>query len=109
MIFEQLEKIGLDEDTRWEIVGAGSALLAGFAVRSLIKNTWRLVSEEEPPDNPASPDVSWGKAIIMTALTGMLVGVGRLAARRLATSVWKQEHGSEPEAVKTRQSDATIG
>ena len=78
------------------LVGAGSAMVAGAAMSGLIEGGWRAVRNEEPPIDPDAPSTSWGKAIAWTALTGVLVSVAQLAARRGAAAGWTRVTGRRP-------------
>ncbi len=78
------------------LVGAGSAMLAGAAMTGVIEGAWRLAREEEPPIDPDASTTSWGKAIAWTAITGVLVSVAQLAARRGAAIGWERATGHRP-------------
>ena len=80
----------------WMLVGAGSAMAAGATMSGLIEGGWRLVRREEPPIDPESSTTSWGTAVVWTALTGVLVSVAQLAARRGAAAGWKRVTGRRP-------------
>jgi len=82
------------------LVGAGSAMVAGAAMSGLIEGGWRAVRREEPPIDPESAATSWGKAVAWTALTGVLVSVAQLAARRGAAAGWKRVTGRRPPRSK---------
>ena len=80
----------------WMAVGAGSAMAAGAAMSGLIEGGWRLARNEEPPIDPEAPATSWGKAVAWTALTGVLVSVAQMAARRGAAMAWQRTTGRRP-------------
>lgn len=80
----------------WMMVGAGSAMAAGAAMSGLIEGGWRAIRREEPPIDPEAPTTSWGSAVVWTALTGVLVSVAQLAARRGAAAGWKRVTGRRP-------------
>jgi uncharacterized protein DUF4235 len=92
----------------WMLVGAGSAMAAGAAMTGLIEGGWRAIQQEEPPIDPEASTTSWGKAVAWTALTGVLVSVAQLAARRGAAVGWERVTGRRPPrarravAVKSR-------
>jgi len=78
------------------LVGAGSAMVAGAAISGLIEGGWRAIRDEEPPIDPDASTTSWGKAVAWTAITGVLVSVAQLAARRGAAAGWKRVTGKRP-------------
>jgi hypothetical protein len=71
-------------------------MAAGAAVSGLIEGGWRVMRDEEPPIDPDAPATSWGKAVAWTALTGVLVSVAQLAARRGAAVAWQRTTGRKP-------------
>jgi hypothetical protein len=78
------------------LIGAGSAMAAGAVTSGLIEGGWRAIRREEPPIDPESATTSWGKAVAWTALTGVLVSVAQLAARRGAAAGWTRVTGRRP-------------
>jgi hypothetical protein len=80
----------------WMLVGAGSAMAAGAAMSGLIEGGWRAIRDEEPPIDPEASTTSWGKAVVWTALTGLLVSIAQLAARRGAAAAWTRATGRKP-------------
>ena len=82
------------------LVGAGSAMTAGALMSGLIEGGWRAVRDEEPPIDPESSTTSWGKAVAWTALTGVLVSVAQLGARRGAAAGWRRVTGRRPPRSK---------
>ena len=71
-------------------------MAAGAAVSGLIEGGWRAIRHEEPPIDPEASTTSWGTAIAWTALTGVLVSVAQLAARRGAAAGWTRVTGRRP-------------
>ena len=77
----------------WMLLGAGSAMAASAAVSGLIEGGWRAIRHEEPPIDPEASTTNWGTAIAWTALTGVVVSVAQLAARRGAAAGWTRATG----------------
>lgn len=80
----------------WMAVGAGAAALGGVAVRQALTQAWKLAKDEDPPLDPSSWDVEWKDAIAWTIATGVVVGLGRLIARRGAAAGWERLLGEAP-------------
>jgi hypothetical protein len=87
------------EDRAWSLVAMATAALAGLAVRQALNTGWQLVQDEEPPENPASPHVSWRQALAWTLATSVAVSVVRLVAQRGAAAGWNKVRGSYPEEL----------
>jgi hypothetical protein len=86
----------LSERRTWALVAAGSAAVVGFASRQLLRRGWSAWRKQPPPDNPAAPDVAWRDALLWAAATGLVVGIGRVAARRGAVAGWRRVTGRLP-------------
>lgn len=84
------------EDARWSLVAAGSAVLASILVRNALKQGWRLWKDEDPPNNPADPEVTWRDALVWAGVTGAAVALGRVMARRGAAAGWRRFTGNHP-------------
>lgn len=67
-----------------------TALAAGLAARNMLQASWRQALDRDPPKNPSSTAVDWKEALAWGALSGALVGVTRIAARRGSTSLYRQ-------------------
>lgn len=87
------------EERLWSLVATASAVLAAMAVRTALSKGWRTVTDDEPPENPASSDTGWREALAWTALTGAAVGITRLLAERGSTAGWKAVTGEKPPGV----------
>lgn len=84
---------------KWLALAAGSALVASFATRNLLRAGWRAFTDDDPPLNPASPDTEWSEAVTWTVAAGLAAGVTRLVARRGAAAAWESATGSRPPAL----------
>lgn len=92
---------------KWLALASGSALIAGFAARNLIKAAWRAFADDDPPMNPAALDTEWSEAVTWTVGTALAAGVARLVARRGVASAWEQVTGSRPPAFNKSPFKAT--
>lgn len=86
----------LNRKMAWMGVAAGAAMLGGVVVRQGLDQAWKLATHEDPPLDPTSRDVAWRDAIIWTVATGVMVGLGRLIARRGAATAWERFMGEAP-------------
>lgn len=77
-------------------MAAGTAALAAFAARRGGRAAWRKATEEDPPDNPAEPGVTWRQALTWTAGVALAGAVMRVVARRLSASGWEKATGEPP-------------
>jgi hypothetical protein len=89
----------MDERRTWQLVGAGSGLLAGMAVRKVLVLLWKQVAHDDPPANPAAKHVTWPQALMWTVSSGVALAVARLVAQRGAAEAWKAVTGDYPAAL----------
>jgi hypothetical protein len=80
----------------WMAVASGATALAGSALSKGLDRAWRVATDEDPPADPGSRDVTWRKAIAWTVATSVVIGLGRLLARRGAAAGWAMVVGEDP-------------
>ena len=80
----------------WKALAALASVGAALAARNATAAVWRNRTGHEPPTNPADPDTDWNEAVAWTVVTGAIVGVARLVARRGAARVWEKVEGDLP-------------
>jgi hypothetical protein len=80
----------------WFVVGAGSAVIAGAAVKRSLDAGWRAVTSKDPPDEPESLSIGWKDALLWTTVSAVAVGLAQLTARRGAAMGWRQVTGKRP-------------
>jgi Protein of unknown function (DUF4235) len=91
-----MEIVQLTKRQQWGLfAAAASAVAAPLAERGLVA-AWRLAAGEDPPDDPAGPDVDWGRAIVWTATAAVIVAVAQVVARRGAAIAWERATGERP-------------
>jgi hypothetical protein len=82
---------------QYNLVNKGSRAAIAFGTRSVLKRAWKFATNKEAPLNPATPGVVWKEALLWGALTGLVVGVLRVAARRATAHYWRENYGAKPE------------
>jgi hypothetical protein len=84
------------EKLQWSLlVGAASALAILLAQKSL-KGGWRMYWGDDPPENPAAPDVTWPHALAWAGATGVAIALARVLALRGSAAGWRQVKGTLP-------------
>ena len=69
---------------------AGAGFLAERLMFNGLERGWRKFRGDDPPTDPAHPDVDWREAMAWTAITGLAVATIGLAARRGAAAGWQR-------------------
>jgi hypothetical protein len=101
--FNGPEIVQLTKRQQWGLLaGAASAVAAPLAERAVVA-AWRLAAGEDPPADPAGPDVDWGRAIAWTATAAVIVAVAQVVARRGAAIAWERATGERPPRGHTKR------
>ncbi|MBZ9539311.1 DUF4235 domain-containing protein, partial [Modicisalibacter tunisiensis] len=82
------------ESTLWSLISAGTAIAAGIAVRNGTRKVYERKVGKAPLD-PYERDVRWRDALVWGAASGILVGVARVAGRRLGSEALPRGQRSE--------------
>jgi hypothetical protein len=83
----------------WQGVALASGTLAAAGVRRAAVTSWRTTKHEDPPENPAAPDVGWRDALIWAMAVAVGAAVARVVAQRGAAAVWERATGDPPPIV----------
>jgi hypothetical protein len=78
----------------YKLALAGSTVVVGTAVKSLLNTSWKTVAKRNPPLNPASADTSWKEALLWTIVSSAAIGVAQLLARRGADALFHKANGN---------------
>ena len=57
-------------------------MAAARGARAVTGKGYSLVTDEDPPQNPADPEVEWREALIWTVVSGITGALARLVVRR---------------------------
>jgi hypothetical protein len=83
--------------------GVGAAATAAVA-RKVLTSGWRKATGNEPPADPANPDVRWREAAGWAAASAAVVAVARLLAQRRVAATWRRASGVLPPGMDDEQS-----
>lgn len=72
------------------VIAFAAATAVAFAARELLEAGWRRTLDRDPPKNPASYEVTWKEAIVWGTVSGALIGVARIAARRVSSGAFRK-------------------
>ncbi len=82
-----------------KLVTTGAAIFAGILAKKTTDSTWKFVTGSDSPENPDDPDIDLKEAIAFAVLSGIIVGLARLAANRQATRLIAKGAKKSPEQV----------
>jgi hypothetical protein len=83
--------------------GVGAAATAAVA-RKVLTSGWKKATGNEPPADPANPDVRWREAAGWAAASAAVVAVARLLAQRRVAATWRRASGVLPPGMDDEQS-----
>lgn len=83
----------------YNALATASTLAVGMATTHLLGFAWRKATGHEVPDNPGDDDIPWREALLWGAVSGAVVGLGKVAARRGATAAWRAALDEDPPGV----------
>jgi transposase len=86
----------------WKVLGTGSAVLAAAVASKALEAAWRAATGSPPPTIPEDPDTDWREAVAWAVVSGVVMGVARLAATRRAAQYYRASSGSLPKALVRR-------
>ncbi len=89
--------LDLTPQKQYDLLTKVATIAGAVGIRKLITKSWKGITKNDPPLNPASPGVLWKEALLWGAVTGMSVGITKIALRRLTASYWINNHGYKPE------------
>src|SRR5437868_9975571 len=93
----------LSADTKWFVLSGAAALASSSIVGALLSGAWERTTGRRAPANPASPHVSWRKAIAWALVTGAATSLASMIAERTAATAWKRTTGTLPRELRRRR------
>ena len=100
---------GKGSSLAWKVLASLSAVAAGIAARKMLVAIVRKTTGKEPPANPESPETTWPEAFGFAVLSGVVLGVARLLARRSAARSWVRATGHLPPGLETVEPNSVLG
>jgi len=88
---------------KWVLFAAATTAVAAPMAERIAASAWRMLAGEEPPEDPAGPEVDWGRAIAWTATAALVVAVAQVVARRGAAVAWERMTGERPPMPRVRK------
>jgi hypothetical protein len=86
----------------WKVLGTGSAVVAAAVAQKGLNAAWHAATGRPPPTIPEDPDTDWVEAVAWAVLSGVVIGVVRLAATRRAANYYRASTGTLPKALVRR-------
>lgn len=84
----------------WTILASISAALAAVAAKHALEFVWRKLTGKAPPDDVESPRTNWADALRYAFLSGVILALARVVARRFAAEGWHAATGDLPPGME---------
>ncbi len=92
----------------WSVFSLASTLGAATAARKTLNTSWKAATGNEPPANPADPDVAMREAVAWAIASGAVIQLARMLATRRAASYYARSTGKlPPELAAKRDADTS--
>lgn len=73
-----------------------SGLIASRVAKGLTDGGWKAATGGKPPQDPADPDTDWSEAIIFALVSGSIMALAKLMAKKQAAHVYTRTTGRSP-------------
>lgn len=80
----------------WQIVGAGSALVAAQLVRTALDKGYETARGSEPPHKPWMKGNRLRNTLLWTATTAIAISMAEVLAEYAASQAWRKKTGKLP-------------
>ena len=80
----------------WRLVGAGSALLAGQAMKFGLRKGYKTARGSLPPTTPGQKGTSLQSALMWTAFSAVAISLSEVLAEQAAAKGWRKATGKQP-------------
>ena len=90
----------------WTIFSLAAAILGATFARKTLTAAWQKATGNNPPANPADPDVNLWEAVMWAAISGTVVQLARMLATRRAANYYAKSTGHLPPGLQKDDQDA---
>lgn len=80
----------------YKVIAAIAAVLGALVARKSLTLAWKIATGNEPPENPEHPTVTWPEAVSWAVVSGAVMGLARLAARKKVAASFHRSTGAPP-------------
>lgn len=84
----------------WTLLNTASKIGGRQVTSGLAGRAWKSATGKTPPENPMSPETTWGEAVAWAALTGALSGLMVMLATRTAAKFYTKSAGHLPQKLQ---------
>lgn len=68
-----------------------TSIFLGYIIKKLLKKGWKKKYDENPPGDVISEEINWGKLILWTVLSGLLLRLIKVGIKRSLAIVLKKQ------------------
>ena len=90
-------------DLVWTLLNQISKIGGRQVTSGLAGRVWKTATGKEAPENPMSPDTTWGEAAAWAVFTGALSGLAVMVVTRQAAKFYSKSAGHLPKKLQAGQ------
>ncbi len=90
-----------DDDQLWTMAATGAAIGAAALAKKVLTKGW-VKRTGKVPGNPATSETTWGEALAWAVVSGVVVGIARLAAQRGVAAAFQKGGRGLPAAASEK-------
>lgn len=84
----------------WTVLNTVSKLGSRQLTTGMAGRVWKTATGRTPPENPMSPETTWGEAATWAVLTGALSGLTVMVVTRQAAKFYTRSAGHLPRKLQ---------
>ncbi len=91
-----MSTLSISKDTQYKILDKVATIGVALGTHTLLKEGWKKIKHDAPPENPSDPGVKWRDAFFWGAAVGIGVGLSKVLMKIVLDSSWEKYMGSKP-------------
>lgn len=91
-----MSTLGISRDTQYKALDKIATIGVAIGTHTALKEGWKLIAKDNPPENPNEPGVMWRDAFFWGAAVGLGVGLSKVFMKIVLDASWKKYVGAKP-------------
>jgi hypothetical protein len=91
-----MSTLSISRENQYKALDKLTTIGVAVGTRELLKQGWKLVNKDAPPENPTDPGVIWKEAFLWGAAVGLGVGLSKVLMKIVLDESWQKYMGPKP-------------
>ena len=91
-----MSTLNISRDTQYKALDKLTTIGVAIGTHTLLKEGWKAIAKDNPPENPNDPGVVWRDAFIWGAAVGIGVGLSKVLMKIVLDKTWRKYKGPKP-------------